>query len=213
MDSHSIFRNAEPCTIVVQSYGEKYGIPTNCVARVSVKNKIHNPPASLRGKGTTGVSPELQRWVLENAGSELIRETADLLGYAVQEAWRKHWMAPAHVEAVWAALVLRGFALPEWVTLRVCDVLFDMHRDERADPVVVVCIGCVRGEHRSVALVEHIVKERLLSFIRAPFPYRVVAQHRELGQGGRPTQRIRQKKGGKKDRNRLKYNNNDEDDE
>lgn len=175
----SLFRSAPQFVVVIQSYGEKYGVPDDCLVRVSVKNKIRNPPQSLHRH--TGLNEDLRRWVVDNADDGVMEEVANVLSDAVSGVFMSKFndIGICMKEACWASFVCHHMNIPKRATLLICDYLFKSSCCD--DVVVVVGVGCVAGRHRSVAVVEHIIKQRLLKLTSCPLPLLTLqSRHRDV---------------------------------
>ena len=146
------------------SFGDSFGKPDCNAGTLSVK-RLKNPPAALRKHN--GRNKDLRRHIIEHAGVAVEEIVAAACG-SLEIFLREQDLA-----LLATAMALRQTKLgdsPE-VTRYIVDlVLFEP---------VVLGIGCVKGQHRSVAVVEHCVREDLIQ-VESMVPYKVVSYHREL---------------------------------
>ena len=148
------------------------------VASVSVKG-IANPGKALRKHD--GRNKDLRRSVIESA-PEILQGVVQELRSALEGRLARD--DPAIIAAL---LCMKLQSLPIAACWKIVRAAFDFD--------LVVCVYCVKGQHRSVAVVEHVVRENLLTGISSAFPYRAHAFHRELQESHAPKSRDKEKRG------------------
>ena len=151
--------------MVLYSYGESFGKPTTeCKAGcVSVK-RLANPPKALRK--LNGLNKDLRRWVVEN-GATAVHEIVKDVEMHLNNFLKNHDTAILE-----ATMALRR-RLSADLTCFIVNLAFASE--------ICIGIGCVKGQHRSVSIVEHIVRNQLLQ-LHSLRSYKVRAYHRELQQ-------------------------------
>lgn len=165
--------------VVLMSFGKRNGPPpTGAVCYVDA-TRLQNPPRALRGH--TGCNKELRRWVVQSDEGAVASMLATLR-IALEESLRAEWaVAPERGVVYFASLCSAGkLPLPRPVALFICDLVLAGYASAPAAPIV-LCVGCVAGRHRSVAVVEHAMESEVLALPRSRLPFRVSVVHRELG--------------------------------
>jgi RNase adaptor protein for sRNA GlmZ degradation len=176
MDSEGrLFERGPPVRVVIMSYGGDFGPPPkSAICFVSVKN-LPNPPASLRRHN--GCNKDLRRFVVEGS-EQRIAEIASLFRDAIRE---KVTIQRRELEksVIVSFLCLKKLLLPETVAAHICGLLLcDLEMDD-----LLLCVGCVAGQHRSVSVVEHLKETKALLLKDCVWHMQVTTFHRELCPG------------------------------
>lgn len=147
------------------SFGETFGKPVHAMMVLSVKNLVENPPKALRKHN--GTNKDLRRHVIESCAPEALERIFLQLRQGLTESLR---LQDSRLLA--AACCLRH--LPKHLRLRVLDLA--LARDS-----IVLAVGCVKGQHRSVSIVEHFAP--MLGGLPSLIPYFVDCVHRDVSEG------------------------------
>ena len=184
------FRSAPVARVVIMSYGGDFGPPPKtALGFVSVKS-LPNPPAALRRHN--GTNEDLRRFVVESPGAAAKIEQVVATFRALLEA-----AFARRVERERAVLCLfwclRQTLRDRACCLAVCDALFASEKEEEEE--LLLCVGCVAGQHRSVSVAEHLVRTGALANVSRLWPFSVEARHRELqGRPGKPAARDKRRR-------------------
>ncbi len=187
----SCFRAAPPVRVVLMSYGGDFGAPPkHAIGFASVKN-LPNPPASLRKHN--GLNSDLRRFVVESHGAgEKIESIAssfrDLVGDRIR---RDRWELEERVlYSFWFLRKLIGAECARLVCdLLVCNVEFED---------LLLCIGCVAGQHRSVSVVEHLKETKALRLHGLVWQQQFGTFHRELENQTKKNNALKNKRANKR---------------
>jgi hypothetical protein len=156
--------------VLLVSYGEAFGpAPQVCCFSLSVKKSIENPPKRLRVHN--GTNADLRRHVIEHASPAVLENIVARFRSALESNFSEN-----DGFLIFVAFCLRQH-LPPSVYIHVLDFI--------CVETLVLGVGCVKGQHRSVSVVEYLSREKKLAGIPSLVPYRVVVRHRELEDSGK----------------------------